>query len=281
MVLQRLERIVRIRLKGDTTRRYDLGERINEEEGLEIIDGSPGDLIVDVSDNANLNVVERVESARNVSINIGDNAKVTYYIIEGINQEADMTRKVLVGKESSVDFKIFSLNTGKLSNTILVDIDGENSEVNYKLVVISGRGSENTVDVRINNNAPGTISDIWQKGVVFDAGSTNLIATGYISKGSDNASSFQESRILLLDSAGRSEASPNLLIDHFNVEAGHKASVSRVNEDAMYYLNTRGISKSQAERLMIRAFIAPLIDSLELEDIHSEIEEKIRESLSV
>lgn len=263
----------------ETNKTYNLNKDYNlslEDKNQEI-----NNLDLDIISGVDIKIIEKVDKPRNININIQENTKVVYYIIEGYHEKTEIQRLVKVGKNSELQFKIFSLNTGKVEQNIIIDLDGEDAKVDYKLVVISGMDSKNRIDVRINNNAPRTYANIWQKGVVFDGGITDLIATGFIKKGSSKAASYQESRILLLDEAARGEASPNLLIDYFDVEAGHKASVSRVDESAMYYLNTRGVTKKEAEKLMIKAFIAPLVDSIELEDIKEEVENKLKESLQI
>ena len=99
----------------------------------------------------------------------------------------------------------------------------------------------------------------------------DFVTTGFIKKGSDDASNYQESRVLLLDDASLGNASPLLLIDHYNVVAGHAAGVSRVNEEDLYYLQSRGINKSEAEKLMTLAFVKPLIDLIDDQEIKEEV----------
>jgi Fe-S cluster assembly protein SufD len=65
------------------------------------------------------------------------------------------------------------------------------------------------------------------------------------------------------------------LIDHYNVVAGHAAGVSRVNEADLYYLQSRGIDKVNAEHLMTLAFIKPLVDLITDEEVKSFVEEQI------
>ena len=72
---------------------------------------------------------------------------------------------------------------------------------------------------------------------------------GKIEKGATRANAVQESRVLMLSENARGDANPILLIDEDDVTAGHAASVGRVDPFQLFYLMSRGISKTEAERL--------------------------------
>ena len=75
----------------------------------------------------------------------------------------------------------------------------------------------------------------------------------------------QESRVLMLSENARGDANPILLIDEDDVEAGHAASVGRVDPEQLYYLMSRGISQKEAERLVIHGFLDPVVRELPID----------------
>ena len=85
---------------------------------------------------------------------------------------------------------------------------------------------------------------------------------GHILHGAKGADAQQESRVLMLSKQGRGDANPILLIDDNDVTAGHAASVGRIDEEQMYYLMSRGLSKELAERLVIRGFLGPVLNKI-------------------
>lgn len=97
------------------------------------------------------------------------------------------------------------------------------------------------------------------------------------SKGSD---AQQESRILMLSPQARGDANPILLIDDNDVTAGHAASIGRVNPEQLYYLMSRGLQKRLAEKLVIRGFLAPVLDEIPLKEIRNEFSELIERKVS-
>jgi Fe-S cluster assembly protein SufD len=70
-----------------------------------------------------------------------------------------------------------------------------------------------------------------------------------------------------------------LLIDEDDVTAGHAASVGQVNEEQIYYLMSRGISRSEAEYLVIFGFLAPVISEIPLEGMRSRLQDVVEKKL--
>ncbi len=71
----------------------------------------------------------------------------------------------------------------------------------------------------------------------------------------------------MLSPKGRGDANPILLIDEDDVTAGHAASVGRVDPTQLYYLMSRGIPKTEAERLIIHGFLAPVVNEIPIERV--------------
>ena len=86
--------------------------------------------------------------------------------------------------------------------------------------------------------------------------------------------------MLMLSKKARGDVNPILLIDEDDVTAGHAASVGQVDEVHLYYLMSRGISRDEAERMIVRGFLNPVVADLPIEGVkqalESVIERKIR-----
>ena len=79
----------------------------------------------------------------------------------------------------------------------------------------------------------------------------------------------------MLSEKARGDANPMLLIDEDDVMAGHAASVGRVDPLQLYYLMSRGISKKEAERLIIHGYLAPVVKALPVEAVKKQLVEVI------
>ena len=79
----------------------------------------------------------------------------------------------------------------------------------------------------------------------------------------------------MLSQGARGDANPILLIDEDDVVAGHAASVGRVDPLQLYYLMSRGITKHEAERLIIHGFLAPVVNQLPIETVKNQLTQVI------
>ena len=257
----------------------NIGDIIISESGVYHITGGDKNINVTIKSGIEVEVVEVNKSTTEnfvsrVDLTVENNAKVTYLVIDN-NMSAYNYRNASVLEGAHLDLHVVGFNKKYNENKIEINLDEVNASGNLKLITVANNETHSIYETRINNNAKKTSADIWQKAVVKNGGSIDFLATGFIKKGADDASNYQESRVLLLDKASLGNASPLLLIDHYNVVAGHAAGVSRVSEADLYYLQSRGIDKVNAEHLMTLAFIKPLVDLISDEEIKTFVEEQI------
>jgi Fe-S cluster assembly protein SufD len=187
---------------------------------------------------------------------------VTYYIEE----LSDLTYSV----NKAVHLEIFMVGLKNSHAHIIVNLDHEGASANVNLIAIANDDIKD-INVRINNNAKHTKANMILKGIAKNSGICNINATGFIDVDCSGSENYQESRVLLLDNASRGEATPLLLIEHNDVLAGHSASVSRVDEESIYYLQTRGVNKIDAEAILTKAFFQPFLDGCEEEGLEEKI----------
>jgi len=83
----------------------------------------------------------------------------------------------------------------------------------------------------------------------------------------------------MLSPKARGDANPILLIDEDDVTAGHAASVGQVNPEQVYYLMSRGISRQDAERLIIYGFLAPVVSEISVEAVRTQLQRLLERKL--
>ncbi len=88
-----------------------------------------------------------------------------------------------------------------------------------------------------------------------------------IHHGASKSNGVQTERVLMLSEKARGDANPILLIDEDDVMAGHAASVGRVDELQLYYLMSRGLSRKEAERLVVHGFLQPVVSELAIDSV--------------
>lgn len=156
-----------------------------------------------------------------------------------------------------------------ISNNIVINLDGENSSVEYHYSNINKEN--NRYNILVNHNASNTVSNIYNHGLNVFNNNLDYNVTGKVLATSNNCICNQENQIINLEN-GHSTVLPNLLIDNYNVISNHSAYIGKFKDEILFYLMSRGISKKSGYELLIKTF---LINSSESEEDKILLEEEI------
>lgn len=209
------------------------------------------------------------------------NAKVVYGAVDTIAKGSTVyvNRRGITGRDAELDWALGMMNEGNTIAENTTNLIGQGSKGDAKTVVV-GRGKQTqnftTSVVHFGRNTEGFIMN---HGVMKDAASSIFNGVGKIEKGASKSNAEQESRVLMLSEKARGDANPILLIDEDDVIAGHAASVGRVDPMQLFYMMSRGISKADAERLIIHGFLAPVVEKLPIEAVKSQLTEIIERKM--
>lgn len=206
-----------------------------------------------------------------------DNAQVTYGAVDVLAKgfTTYVNRRGVAKRDARIEWALGLMNDSNTVSENLTLLIGDNSFADTKTVVV-GRGEQKqnfTTEVRhYGKNSEGYI---LKHGVMKEAAQSIFNGIGKIEHGASKSNAEQESRVLMLSEKARGDANPILLIDEDDVTAGHAASVGRVDPTQLYYLMSRGISKAEAERLVIHGFLAPVVTKLPIEGVKKQLTEVI------
>ena len=132
-------------------------------------------------------------------------------------------------------------------------------------IAFAGRGQQLDAGGKVVHGAPNTTSKIVSKSISKDGGRASYRGLLKVYKGATGSKSNVVCDALLIDDKSRSDTYPVIEIDEDDVTIGHEASVSKVGEEQLFYLMSRGIPKDQAEGLVVAGFIEPLVKELPME----------------
>ena len=132
-------------------------------------------------------------------------------------------------------------------------------------VAFAGKGQQQDAGGKIIHFAPNTSSKITSKSISKNGGRASYRGLLKVYKGATNAKSSVVCDALLLDPESRSDTYPTIEIDEEDVTIGHEASVSKVGEEQLFYLMSRGLSEEQATTMVVSGFIEPLVKELPME----------------
>ncbi|OCA84825.1 Fe-S cluster assembly protein SufD [Pradoshia sp. D12] len=226
-----------------------------------------------------ISLVDGKETIGNIisEVIVGNNAVVKYGAVDTLSKDMKtyVNRNAYVGNDGRVEWALGLMNDGNTISENITNLHGNGSYGDTKTVVVgTGKQTQNftTKVVHFGKNSNGYI---LKHGVMKDEASSIFNGIGKIEHGATKADAVQESRVLMLSPKARGDANPILLIDEDDVTAGHAASVGRVDPIQLYYLMSRGISKTEAERLIIHGFLAPVVNQLPVEAVKKQLTEVI------
>lgn len=220
------------------------------------------------------NIIEEVIALDNASIKFG----TVDVLAKGFTTYVN--RRGLVKRDAKIDWALGLMNDSDTISDNTTYLVGDGSYADTKTVVIGRGNQKQNFTTEVRHWGKGSEGFILTHGVMKEAAQTIFNGIGKIEHGASKANAEQESRVLMLSDKARGDANPILLIDEDDVMAGHAASVGRVDPIQLYYLMSRGISKAEAERLIIHGFLAPVVTSLPIEGVKEQltkvIEGKVR-----
>lgn len=129
------------------------------------------------------------------------------------------------------------------------------------------------------HQAPHTASDILVRGVLSGRARSIFRGLGHIIKGARGAEMSQSARTLLLDDTARADAIPSLLIDDNDVKAGHAATTGPIDPAQLFYLQSRGIPRQEAVRMIVSGFFAPLLEQIAVPGLRDELQHLILQKM--
>jgi Fe-S cluster assembly protein SufD len=207
----------------------------------------------------------------------GANAKVSYGAVDHFAKGVTtyINRRGIAARDARIEWALGQMNDGNTVSENLTLLKGDNSYADTKSVVVGRGNQKQNFTTNISHFGKNSEGYILQHGVMKDEASSIFNGVGKIEHGASKSNAEQTSRVLMLSEKARGDANPILLIDEDDVTAGHAASVGRVNPMELYYLMSRGISKKEAERLIIHGFLAPVVNKLAIEGVRNQLQEVI------
>ncbi len=132
-------------------------------------------------------------------------------------------------------------------------------------IAFSSKGQHQDAGAKLVHCAPNTTGQIISKSISKDGGRGSYRGLVKVEKGAVNAKNNVVCDALILDDHSRSDTYPYIEIEEKDVSVGHEASVSRIGEEQMFYLLSRGLTEAEASTMIVNGFIEPLVKELPME----------------
>lgn len=202
-----------------------------------------------------------------IEIVVKRNARVRYTTIQNwssnvynlVTQRAKIYQN---GTMEWVDANLGSKTTMKYPSCFLME-PGAHGEI--LSVAFAGPGQHQDAGGKVIHFAPNTSSKITSKSISRGDGRSSYRGLLKVLAGAEGAKSNVVCDALLLDPQSRSDTYPSIEVDAQDVSLGHEATVSKVGDDQLFYLMSRGLSEEEATTMVVSGFIEPLVKELPME----------------
>jgi Fe-S cluster assembly protein SufB len=202
-----------------------------------------------------------------IEIIVKKNARCRYTTIQNwsTNVYNLVTQRAVVHAGATmewVDANLGSKLTMKYPSCYLV---GEGAHGEILSMAFAGPGQHQDTGGKVVHGAPHTTSKITSKSISRGGGRASYRGLLKVYKGAEGSRSNVVCDALLLDPQSRSDTYPVIEIDEDDVTIGHEASVSKIGEEQLFYLMSRGLSTEEATTMVVSGFIEPLVKELPME----------------
>jgi len=245
--------------------------RMNEQSG-----GQFEHTLIIVDEGAELHYIEGCSSPRYsknslhagcVELHVLPGAKMTYSSIENWSKNVYNlnTKRAIVHKNATVRWLNGNMGSCKTMLYPCSVLVGENAHSESIGIAFAGPGQDQDTGAKAIHIAPNTTSIIKAKSISKGGGISSYRGLVRVTKDAVNAKSNVQCDALLLDDESVSNTYPYMKVDNNKVNLGHEATVSRIGEEQLFYLTSRGLTEQQAIQMIVSGFIEPVVKALPLE----------------
>ena len=243
-------------------------------------------LIVYVEENASLTLIERAftkEGSAEVLSNfvqeiyVNEKANLTYVKEQDLAQNTTHIDHTFITQlsNSQVDLFTFSLNAAYLRNNLHFYSDGENVVSNLNGLYVPGEDQLMDSHTVVDHRKPNSESNELYKGVLLGNATGVFNGKIFVRPDAQKTNAFQSCKNVLASTRATMNTKPQLEIWADDVKCSHGTTTGQLNEEALFYLRSRGISLANARTLLLLAFVQEVIDRVEHEETKLRLTDKI------
>ena len=221
-------------------------------------------------------------SLETVEIVVGRNAHLDYYHMEESDEHTSRLSQMWVrqGEGSNVLIDGITLTNGFTRNDYQIDVDGEHCDTHLLGMAIATGEQHVDNHTLINHNAPRCQSNEMFKYVLNDNAVGAFAGKILVKPNCPKIDAYQGNRNIVAAPSARMYTKPQLEIYTDDVKCSHGATVGQLDQEALFYMQTRGISMPVAQKLLMQAFMSDVIDGVRLDTLRERLRHLVEMRLS-
>lgn len=202
-----------------------------------------------------------------VEVNVQKDAYCRYTTIQNWSDNVYSleTKRAAAEENATMEWVDGNLGSKVTMKYPSVYLNGENARGTMLSIAVASNGIHQDSGARMIHNAKNTSSSIVSKSIAQTGGSVDYRGTVRFGKHSDGSKAHVECDTIIMDDQSSSDTIPYNEIDNANVSMEHEARVSKISEEQLYYLMSRGISEAKATEMIVMGFVEPFTKKLPME----------------
>ena len=194
-------------------------------------------------------------------------ARIRYTTVQNWSQNVFnlVTKRAVAQTDATVEWVDCNLGSKLTMKYPSVYLMGERAHGEVLSIAFAGNGQHQDAGAKIVHAAPNTTSNIFAKSISKDGGRSSYRGLLEVAKGAHGSKSTVVCDALLLDEDSRSDTYPTIRISEDDVQVAHEATVSKVGDEQVFYLQSHGIPEDEAAKMIVNGFIEPIVKELPME----------------
>jgi Fe-S cluster assembly protein SufB len=176
-----------------------------------------------------------------------------------------VTKRAVAEADATMEWVDGNLGSQLTMKYPAVILNGERAHGEVLSIAFAGKNQHQDAGGKITHAAPHTSSVITSKSISKDGGRSSYRGLLQVNKGAVGSRSKVVCDALIIDDESRTDTYPYINIDENDVEIGHEATVSKIGEEQLFYLMSRGLSEEEASAMIVSGFVEPITKELPLE----------------
>ncbi|WP_339611606.1 Fe-S cluster assembly protein SufD, partial [uncultured Planktosalinus sp.] len=250
----------------------------------------PRNLIV-AEENAHVQIIERHQSLTDNAVftNVvseifaGKNSSVDYYKVQNDNHTASLIDNTFISQNegSNVSVHTFSFGGKLIRNNLNFYQKGEHINSTLKGITIIENKQHVDHNTLVNHIEPNCESHQDYKGIFAEKSTGVFNGRIIVEKEAQKTDAFQQNNNILIDDKATINSKPQLEIFADDVKCSHGCTIGQLDEEALFYLQSRGIAKKEARALLMFAFASNVLDSVKIPEVKARITKLIAKKIGV
>ncbi len=212
---------------------------------------------------------------------IEDNASLENYILqdEDILSQRNDVRHFTVNTRGRMNSVAITLNGGMVRNDPTVFINGENAEVHLNGLFVVKENCHTDNHTMVEHRAPNCMSNELYKGVIADNATGVFNGKILVYRDAQKTNAYQSNKNILMGDKATINTKPQLEIYADDVRCTHGTTTGMLNEEALFYMRSRGLNEKLAKNILLQAFAKEVSNTIKNETFRTLIEQKIEENI--